>query len=697
MHGEDNIRIFAAEYHILILVMKSMLCVKRIILMGSAVMAMASAAQEVTDSLHENLQEVVVTQRRGIRKLNGVTNTDLISASELKRAACCNLGESFTTNPSVDVNYTDAATGARQIRLLGLSGSYVQMLTENIPNFRGAAAPYGLGYIPGPWMQSIQVSKGASSVKNGYESITGQINVEMKKPQLDPSLSVNMYYDMMNKLEANADGNFRMSDKWSGGILTHFENGFSSHDGNDDGFSDIPRVRQVSAMPRVAYLGTNYVFQAAAKFLDERRISGQDEHHAHPSMPGMPLYTIHIDTRRWEAFTKNAYIFDRDNDGNVALILSGSSHDQDASYGWRICDVDQREFYSSLMFERKWHDIHALSTGLSLNYDNYRFHYRLPAEPKLPLDYRKEDEAVAGGYVQYTFNPDERLVAMAGLRYDRSNRYGGMVTPRMHLRYTPLTDLSFHASAGRGFRSPHPLAEYSYILASSRKVEISDDLHREAAWNFGTGGTWSFYPGGKKTSLSAEYYYTTFSDQLMLNLDKDPHAAYIYSSTGRSYSSALQMELTFEPVKELNLTAAWRLTDVKADYTGELTQKPLTSRHKLLFTAGFYPDMGLWQFDVSCAVNGPGRMPTPYRMADGEMSWSSCYKSFVQLNAQLTRNFRHWAVYIGGENLTNYRQPNPIIGASDPWGKDFDATIIYGPLHGAMVYAGFRYNITKYL
>lgn len=653
---------------------------------------------EVPDSLYENLGEVVVTQSRGIRKLSGATNTDFISASELKRAACCNLGESFTTNPSVDVNYTDAATGARQIRLLGLSGSYVQMLTENIPNFRGAAAPYGLGYIPGPWMQSIQVSKGASSVKNGYESITGQINVEMKKPQLEPSLSVNMYYDMMNKLEANVDGNLHFGDKWSVGLLTHAENGFNSHDGNDDGFMDMPRVRQVSLMPRVAYLGTNYVFQAAAKFIDERRLSGQDEHHLKHPADEMPLYKIRIDSRRWEAFTKNAIMFDRDNDGNVALILSGSSHSQDAAYGLKLCDVDQKELYASLMFERKWNGIHALSTGLSYNYDNYRYRYRFSPVANGSLLHSGEHEGVTGGYAQYTLNLDEKIVAMAGIRYDWSSLYGGMVTPRMHLRYNPVTDLSFHASAGKGYRSPHPLAEYSYLLASSRTIEISENLHREAAWNFGVGGSWTAYPAEKKLGVSAEYYYTTFSNQMLLNLDRNPHAAYIYSSKGDSYSHALQVEVTFEPVKEVNLSAAWRFTDVKADYSGDgLSQKPLTSCHKGLFTLGYYPQMGLWQFDVSCAVNGSGRMPTPYKLGDGYMSWRSRYKSFVQLNAQITRNFRHWAIYVGGENLTNYRQPSPIIGAGNPWGADFDATMIYGPLQGAMVYVGFRYNITKYI
>ncbi|MDE5657378.1 MAG: TonB-dependent receptor [Muribaculaceae bacterium] len=661
-----------------------------------ALTAMASYAAEPADSA-EVLNEVPVKSRRGMYKLGGAPNSELITASELKRAACCNLGESFTTNPSVDVNYNDAATGARQIRLLGLSGSYVQFLTENIPNFRGAASPYGLGYVAGPWMQSIQVSKGASSVKNGYESITGQINVEMKKPQSDPQLSVNMYYDIMNKLEANVDGNWHFGPEWSAGLLTHFENGFSSHDANSDGFADMPRVRQLALMPRVAYLGRSYVFQAAGRYIDERRTGGQLEGHAHPA-GDKPLYRIQLDTRRWEAFAKNALMYDRDNDGNVALIISGSGHSQDALYGLRLCDIDQHEFYASAMFERKWSERHALSTGIQTNYDHYRYHTHLdPAATDAAAAY-SEHEAVAGAYAQYTYNLDERLVAMAGLRYDWSDLYGSMLTPRMHLRYNPTSDLSLHASAGRGYRSPHPPAEYSYLLASSRRMEISGHLRREAAWNFGVGGSWTLRPLQKKTTISAEYYHTTFSSQLMANLDRDPHAVYIYSSQGRSYSHSLQLELSVDLLSDLNLTAAWRLTDVKAAYYGDgLQQKPLTPRNKGLFTLGWSPNMGLWQFDLSCAINGSGRMPLPYTLADGSPSWPERYKAFAQLNAQITRNFRHWAIYLGGENLTAYRQKNPVIGASDPWGPDFDATMVYGPLQGAMIYIGFRYNITKYI
>lgn len=655
-------------------------------------------AYEPNDStcLSTELEEVVVSSRgQGIRKLDNVaTNTGLITSAELKRAACCNLGESFTTNPSVDVNYSDATTGARQIRLLGLSGTYVQMLTENIPNLRGAAAPYGLGYIAGPWMQSIQVSKGASSVKNGYESITGQINIELKKPQLDPSISVNMYYDMMNKFEANVDGNLKLSDRWSTGALVHYENAFSGHDSDDDGFIDVPQVRQISLMDRWAYIGTDYIFQAAAKFIDERRTGGQTEHHA--GNTGMPLYKTGIDTRRWEVFAKNAYIFDHDNDGNVALILSGSLHDQNAAYGLRLCDVNQREFYGSLMFERKWNAIHALSAGLSGNYDHYRYDYRLTTNGITP-ERRMEHEAVGGIYAQYTLNLDGQLIAMAGLRYDYSDLYHSLVTPRLHVRWNPNEMLSFNASAGSGARSPHPLAEYNYLLASSRRIEIEAGLQRESALNMGAGATVNLEPWDRHVALSAEYYYTGFSRQLTVDLDTDPHAAIISTPKGNSFSHAIQVELTAEPVNALTLTAAWRYTDVKVNYGYGTVSKPLTSRHKGLLTISYAPDMGLWQFDTTIAINGGGRMPTPYTLSSGELSWSPTYKAYPQLSAQITRNFRHWAIYIGGENLTNFRQRNHIIGSDNPWGDNFDATMVYGPLQGAMVYAGFRFNITKYL
>lgn len=682
--------------------MKATTC--KFILLALALCAQAAAAQQPdvsddADSVDYTLEEFQVVQRSsGTRHLRGLaSNTQLITAKELTRAACCNLGESFTTNPSVDVSYNDATTGARQIKLLGLSGAYVQMLTENLPNFRGSALPYGLSYIPGPWIQSISVSKGASSVKNGYESITGQINVELKKPQADRETAVNAYFDSNLKAEVNANVNTYLSPQWSTGLLVHGENSFMQHDTDGDGFMDMPQVRQLALMNRWARLGSRYVFQGGVKYLFEERNGGQTTHGHHAlADEKYGLYTTGVRTNRVELFTKNAYIFDKENEGNVALMANGSYNALRSHYGNKLYDVNQGNVYAQLMFERKFGDYHALSTGVSVNYDNYHQWMRLVQDVEVDKTNVPEHETVTGAYAQYTLNLDTKLLVMGGLRYDYSSLWGSMLTPRVHVRWTPSALISAHASAGRGYRTPHVMAENAYLLASGRNIIISPDLQQEDALNTGAGVGLKTDFLGRRLEMEAEYYYTRFRHQLVVDIDSDPTSVYFKDLNGKSYSHTLQLQLDYDILDDLHLLAAYRMTDVKVDYGCGVVQKPLTSRNKGLFTLSYTPQMSIWQVDVTCSINGAGRMPTPAVGSDGKPLWSATYPTFAQLNAQVTRNFRRWAVYLGGENLTGYRQKRPIIGSENPWGTGFDATMIYAPLHGAMVYVGFRYTFTKY-
>ena len=629
----------------------------------------------------KTVREVTVSAHKsGRAKTSGLGNTDFISSKELLRAACCNLGESFTTNPSVDVNYADAATGAQQIKLLGLSGTYVQMLTENIPNYRGLAAPFSLSYIPGPWMQSIQVSKGASSVKNGYESITGQINVEFKKPQATPWADANLYYNSKGKLEANLGANLQLSDKWSTALLGHYEILDKAHDDNGDGFVDMPKVRQGSLQSRWAWLSDKYIFQASVKGLKEHREGGQIGHHAvgntHP-------YLIDITNERYEAFAKNAFILDAEHATNIALILSGSLHHENAAYGHQQYIADQRNGYASLMFESDFNEHHSLSTGISLNHDY------------LDEQIRKTDETTPGVYAQYTYKIGEKFTLMAGLRWDYSNIYGGFVTPRMHVKYSPSEVVTLRGSIGKGYRKSHALAENNYLLASGRIIYIDGGLDQEEAWNYGVSAALSIPIGEKKLELNAEYYYTNFLHQTVMDLDSDPHVVYFRNLDGKSYSHTYQIEATYPFFEGFTLTATYRHTDVKCTYNGVLMEKPLTNKYKGLFTASYAPGMGKWQFDVTLQLNGGGRMPTAYTTSNGQPSWNERYKGYEQLSAQVTRFFRHWSIYAGGENLTGFKQKNPIIGANDPWGQNFDSTMIWGPLHGAVFYIGARINWNK--
>lgn len=644
-----------------------------------------------------SLNEVQIQARKmGTLKMSkGALNAEMITSTELLRAACCNLGESFTTNPSVDVSYSDAATGAKQIKLLGLSGTYVQMLTENIPNFRGAAAPYSLGYVPGPWMQSIQVSKGTSSVKNGYEAIAGQINIEFKKPQAPNSVSANVFATDKERYEANADANIHLTKRLSTGLLLHYENETKTHDDNGDGFLDLPRVEQYNVQNRWAYMGDHYVFQAAIKALKEDRTSGQDPHAAmEPAEEGMAhdLYKIGIDTKRYEAFTKNAYIFDKEKSTNLALILSGSIHKQDAAFGNKFYNVDQKNAYASLMFETEFTKEHSISTGLSYNYDYYDQDYSLSNHSGHAPVKDKVKESVPGAYVQYTYNLNEKLVVMGGLRGDYSSLYHFFVIPRMHVKYNPNEIVNFRLSAGKGYRSTHPLAENNYLLASARKVVIDQDLDQEEAWNYGA-SILSYIPlFGKTLNLSAEYYYTDFKNQLVVDLDSDPHQVQFSNLKGDSYSHVLQIEASYPLFEGFTLTTAYRRMNVKTTYNNVLMEKPLTGKYKGLVSASYQTDMGKWQFDATLQLNGGGRMPNAYTTTDGTPSWNSRYKAYEQVSAQVTRFFRNWSIYVGGENMTNFKQKNPIIGASDPWGSTFDSSMIWGPVHGSIYYAGIRIN-----
>ena len=653
------------------------------------------------------LDNVTITARRAtVRTLGGAINGQDILRDELFKAACCNLGESFVNNPSVDVNYSDATTGARQVKLLGLSGTYVQMLTENLPNFRGAALPYGLGYVPGSWMKSLQVSKGNSSVKNGYEAMTGQINVEYLKPEDEQGVSINIYSNTMAKIEANADANLHIggNKNLSTEVLAHFEDNYSQHDGNDDGFQDEPQVRQYNLQNRWYWKSGGYMLHAGVGFLKEDRTSGQTTHTHHLAVGNSP-YRINIGTNRYEAYMKHAFILDPTHGTNIALMGNMSIHEQKANYGIKHYDVNEKNAYASLLFETNIAEVHNLSAGLSLNHDYLRQNLMLTSSSAIPSDYGNlyplinnvESETTPGAYIQYTYNLHNHFIAMAGLRIDHSSVYGTFVTPRFHVKWMPTDFITLRLSAGKGYRSPHALAENNYLMASGRRLMIDSQLKQEAAWNYSTSVAFNIPILNKTLKLNAEYYYTNFENQTIIDYDSNPLMLFVSNLNGKSYSHTFQIDASYPFFHGFELTAAYRYNLVKVTYGGQLLAKPFQGRYKGLLTASYKTPLGLWQFDATLALNGGGRMPTPYTTATGTPSWDTHYKAYGQLNAQITRNFRHFSVQLGGENLTNFKQQNPIIGYHDPWTQTFEPTMVYGPVQGAMGYISIRMNLGQRL
>ena len=631
------------------------------------------------------LEEVSVQSKSvGVKRMAGAVNGNEIGQDELFRAACCNLGESFVANPAVDVNYSDAAVGARQIKLLGLGGQYVQMLTEGLPMAGAAANPYLLGRVPGAWMRSIQVSKGASSVKNGPQSITGQIDVEYLKPDEDQGLLFNLYGDNRTKTEGNMVGNVHLNKYLSTEVLAHYEREWMHHDMNGDGWADMPAVEQLHLQNRWKYRRGRYIMHAGMGLLDERRTGGL------MNLIESDSPWIDFTTHGLEAYMKHAYLLDREHNTNLAFMGTLHNLQSDGRFGSRHHDADQRDFSAQLMLEHDFTAAHQLSTGLSLTGDALTEEYYTP----LCQQRRVVGDITPGVYAQYTYKPSYRFTAMGGIRMDHSSHYDRTyVTPRLHVKWMATDWVTLRASAGKGYRTPHPLAENHYLLASGRTLVVDNDLPMEEAWNSGVSAAFYIPVGGRTITLNAEYYYTDFLHQVVIDYDTDPTAITMADLNGRSFSHTAQVDATYAISDEWEVMAAFRYNDVRCTYGGVLMEKPLQSRYKGLITVSWEPMMALWHVDLTLQLNGPGRVPAYYDGAT--LVPSGMFPAYPQLNMQLTRDFRHFSLYVGGENLTNYRQPVPVINAADPLSASFDPTLVWGPVMGIMAYAGVRMNFWR--
>jgi outer membrane receptor for ferrienterochelin and colicin len=605
-----------------------------------------------------------------------------ITKDELQKAACCSLSESFETNASVDVSYSDAVSGAKKIELLGLHGKYVQMMTENIPNLRGLSTPYALSYIPGTWMESIQVSKGASSVVNGYESTTGQINVEYKKPDDSDKLFLNLYVNSMTKMDANFDAAVRVNEKWSTMIFGHFENLQNKIDNNKDGFLDATLIRQYNFYNRWKYRNGNHIAQFGLKVLDENRDGGQVKFDKNALQEEQQYYGINVKTRRYEAWGKTGYVFGNRNESNLGFINGYSYHHQKSFFGINDYEGTQNNYYANLIFQSNLgsHQ-HSYSTGASYNYDRY--------EEVLNDSTFNRTEQVPGLFFQYTYSNENNLTVLLGIRSDFHNIYGTFYTPRFHAKYNLTKNTILRGSAGKGYRSANVIAENSYLLATSRNLVINEELKMEEAWNYGLNLTQIFDIRGKEMNINIEFYHTDFEHQVIIDRDQNVRQVNLYNLDGKSYSNSAQIEIVYEVIPRFDVVAAFRYSDVKMTTNGILKREPFVNRYKGLLNLSYKTNLEKWQFDFTTVLNGDARIPTTEGNPDVYQRAESS-PVYAIINGQIAKNFKKWKIYLGVENLTDFTQSDPIIAADDPFGEYFDSSMIWGPVMGRKIYAGIN-------
>lgn len=632
-----------------------------------------------------NLKEFEVTSRQSgtfISTINPI-HIETLSTKELAKAACCNISESFQTNASVDVNFTDAVSGTKKIQLLGLDGIYTQIQYENLPLVRGLSSAYGLTFIPGTQAESIQIKKGAGSVINGYESITGQINLELQKPDQADKLYLNIYGNIKSRAEINLQTAQNLNDKWSTLTMLHASNQLMSHDDNNDNFEDHPLKTQYNIFNRWKYRSDKRIFQAGFRIVYDDLSAGQIK-----TTIDKPLYKIKVETKQLEVFTKNGFMFPKTPYKSIGVLNSFRIHNHQSFFGSKTYNAEQYSGYTNLIYQTIIGNTdHTIKFGGSWVYDNYN--------KNLNNSYKfGKIESVPGVFVEYAYNSMKKTSLVLGLRGDYHNTFGAFVTPRAHYKFNFTDKSAFRLSVGRGFRTANPIIENFGTMANSRTIVLNDSkLMPEIAWNYGTSITHIFELAKKEMNISIDYYYTDFTNQVVVDME-NPREISFYNLTGKSFSHSLQIEYAVALTKTLDLKTAYKWYNIKTTYNGELKDKPLTPKNRVLVNLGYITNFDKWKFDLTANWFDVSRIPSTITNSP-EYRINTHSESYYTVNGQVTRAFKKFEVYAGVENILNYTQNNPIIAASDPNGSNFDASLIWGPIDGRNIYFGLRYKIKK--
>jgi outer membrane receptor for ferrienterochelin and colicins len=640
-------------------------------------------AGEVKISLHQQtLTQVTVSSASVTHSMLSTIQTEQIGMKEIRSAACCNLSETFNQNSSVDVVYPDAVTGAKEIKLLGLDGAYAQILLDNIPAIHGLNQTFGLQHIPGQWLKGIAVNKGSGSVINGYESTSGQLNVEEKQAAKSDLLFLNLFATQQGYVEGSADMSFRLSDYLSTMTLVHGEYHPLAVDYNKDGFADHPKYFNVNIKHKWHYDDQRtHSWDIAGQFIDEKRRGGELSYINHS--PG-EHYGIGIDTRRYELTAKNGFYLHGQN--SLGIQYRFYRHETDAIFGMNT--YSGKEHFGSInaIYQASVpDDKHLLKLGANFFFDDLREQFNGSSFQRLEL--------VPGLFSEYTYKYKSKFSAVAGMRLDYNTAYHkAFFAPRVHLRYAPSETWTFRVSAGKGYRAPFLFAENLGLLASNRRIIIDPKLPYEEAWNYGISLVKNIYIARREMTITADYFRTDFLSQLVVDRE-EPTLLQFYALKGHSFSNSYQLEINYELLKGLNMKLAYRYDDVRLQTQSSFVRKALMPFYKGLANVNYVPKNGRWMFNLTGQLIGPARIPsTSAKEIKHQLPGLS--KPYFQLNAQVNYSFKKkYELYVGAENILNYMQTPAILSAENPFGRDFDATLIYGPVDGIRAYIGFRYHL----
>ena len=630
----------------------------------------------------KGLANVVVTAEKESYSVSSFNplHTEMIDHKELRKAACCNLSESFETNASVDVNITDAVSGAKKIHMMGVDGVYTQIQMEGIPYFKGVESSSGIGSMPGTWIESMQVTKGSGSIIYGYEPMVGLINLELKKPNKIERAFFNTYINRFGRYEFNFNGGTKVNDKWSQASFFHYSGLSQENDNNNDSFRDLPLTQSFALLNRWKYEGEKMVAQIGVNAYSNDIKGGQVSAFKNDkSRYGVFLNSNHVDL-----FAKTGFFFKEKPFQSIGILYDFKYQDYSGSFGNDVFNTSEKRGYINAVYDGIIYNTnHNIKYGTSIVMIDLK-------QSLLKNNNNFEDnrlEIVPGVFGEYTFRGN-RFTSILGSRIDFHNLYGAQFSPRFHGKYDITETFTFRFSSGSGFRVPNFISDNVSLLANSFYWENNAVVQPEKSWNNGISFVKDFSFFNRKSQLVIDYYRTDFQEQLIVDRDLKENTIIFNNLEGKSYSNAIQVEFSIEPIRNFKIRMAYKYLDVKAEFGGVEQSKVMLPKNRGFLNLGYISRDKRWEIYLTSSVIGQVRLPNHTILEKKS-------ESFSLTNFQVTHIYKKWDIYLGCENVFNYTQVDPIVDGINPFGSNFDATRVWGPIMGTNVYLGIRYLIKK--
>jgi len=646
----------------------------------------------------KTLNEVVVQgQRDGviISDINPI-KTEQITQTELGKAACCDLAGCFETQTTVQPQITNIITNSKELRILGLSGVYNQVLIDGFPMIQGLTYTYGISTIPGTLVDNIYVSKGANSVLQGYESISGQINVETKDPDKTDRWLLNVYMNNFMEKHLNANYAFKQG-KWSNLTAFHTVQPANKTDRDKDNFLDLPLLTRYMISNKWKYgneKDEGWNSQICLRFFNEKRIGGQTFFNPENDKGNNNIYGQSIQINQPEMWTKTGYRINEKH--NIVLFASAFHQQQNSFFGTVKYKAQQTNFYGNIQHELTYQN-HDLKTGISYRHLNLNEKVAFTDTFLLRTyagNYQRL-ENIPGLFTENTMRFfDNKFTWIAGVRGDHHNQFGFQLTPRTLLKYDLTPKTIIRANVGTGWRTANLFSENIGLLVSSRDIILAEQLQPEQAVNFGINLTQKFETNDENLSgyFSADYYRTEFQNQIFPDYDSDPTKAIIQNFTGTSVSNGFQAEMYLKIYRRFELKTGYNFLDVYREI-GETKQLlPFNPRHKFITTFSYKPVTNKFHFDMNVHWYGEQRLPDT-KSNPIEFQRPDFSRPYTVVNAQFTYNFKKFEMYAGCENIFDFRQLQPIISWQNPFSPYFDTSSVWGPTRGREMYVGVRFKL----